>query len=200
MLKLYYAKGTCSSAVYMTAKSLNIDLELINVDISKGILDDGSDYKAINKKGYVPALQLENGDVITEVVAICTYLASLKGDNTVFPLSGKGLIDQLEWCNYIATELHKNYMPLFLRLFGVDIGESWGMHGESQLANRYQYVEDALSQQNYLTGDIVTSADFYLLMTTLWADKTGYDLKSFPNVLAFKQRMLALPVVQAVLA
>lgn len=199
MLKLYYAKGTCSSAVYMTAKSLNIDLEIINVDISKCTLADGTSYKTITEKGYVPALQLENEEVITEVVAIFAYLASLKGDNSVFPISGKGLVEQLEWCNYIATEIHKNYMPLFFKLFGLEIGENWGVHADSQLTNRYQYIEDVLDKQTYLTGDTVTSADFYLLMTTLWADKTGYALTEFPNVLAFKQRMLTVPVVQSVL-
>lgn len=200
MLKLYYAKGTCSSAVYMTAKSLGIELELITVDIVKAVTEDGRDFKEINPKAYVPALQLENGEVITEVVAICAYLASLKGENSVFPLSGKGLIDQLEWFNYIGTEIHKNYMPLFFKLFGMDTGEQWPEHVTKQLNYRYKYVEAKLASQSYLTGETVTSVDYYLLMTTLWAVKTNYDLSGFPNVLAFKERMMQLPVVQQVLA
>ncbi len=200
MLKLYYAKGTCSSAVYMTAKSLGIELELVQVNIVKAELEDGSDYKKITAKGYVPALQLENGEVITEVVAICAYLASLKSDNVIFPLSGKGMIDQLEWFNYIATELHKSYMPLIFKVFGMEVHEQWSGHASKQLALRYQYVEDKLDGQSYLTGETVTSADFYLLMTTLWAVKTSYDLCAFPNILAFKERMMQLPEVQQVLA
>lgn len=200
MLKLYYAKGTCSSVVYMTAKSLGIELELVNVDILKAVTEDGEDFKKINPKAYVPALQLENGEVITEVVAICAYLASLKGDNAVFPLSGKGMIDQLEWFNYIATEIHKSYMPLIFKVFGMDVGEQWSGHATKQLAFRYQYVENHLANRPYLTGETVTSADFYLLMTTLWAVKTGYDLSAFPNILAFKERMMKVAAVQQVLA
>ncbi|WP_158076846.1 glutathione binding-like protein [Wohlfahrtiimonas populi] len=200
MLKLYYAKGTCSSAVYMTAKSLDIELELVQVNIVKAELEDGSDYKKITAKGYVPALQLENGEVITEVVAICAYLASLKGDNAVFPLFGKGMIDQLEWFNYIGTEIHKNYMPLFFKLFGMETGENWDSFTLKQLNKRYELIEKKLANQPYLTGETVTSTDFYLLMTTLWAVKTGYDLSTCPNVLAFKERMMQLPVVQQVLA
>ena len=200
MLKLYYAKGTCSSAVYMTAKSLGIELELVTVDIVKAVTEDGRDFKEINPKAYVPALQLENGEVITEVVAICAYLASLKGDNAVFPLSGKGMIDQLEWFNYIGTEIHKNYMPLFFKLFGMETGDNWDSFTTKQLNKRYELIENKLASQPYLTGETVTSADFYLLMTTLWAVKTGYDLSACPNVLAFKERMMQLPVVQQVLA
>lgn len=200
MLKLYYAKGTCASVVHMTAKALGIELELVQVNIVKAELEDGSDYKKITAKGYVPALQLENGEVITEVVAICAYLASLKSDNAIFPLSGKGLIDQLEWFNYIATELHKSYMPLIFKVFGIDVNDQWSAHAAKQLAYRYKYVEAQLANQPYLTGETVTSADFYLLMTTLWAVKTSYDLSNFPNVLAFKERMMQLPEVQQVLA
>lgn len=200
MLKLYYAKGTCASAVHMTARALGIELELVQVNIIKAELEDGSDYKKITAKGYVPALQLENGEVITEVVAICAYLASLKGESSVFPLSGKGLIDQLEWFNYIGTEIHKSYMPLIFKVFGVEVHEQWSHHASKQLALRYQYIEDQLVHQSYLTGETATSADFYLLMTTLWAVKTNYDLSNFPNVLAFKERMMQLPVVQQVLA
>ncbi|MGL4675664.1 MAG: glutathione binding-like protein [Wohlfahrtiimonas sp.] len=200
MLKLYYAKGTCSSAVYMTAKALGIELELITVDIVKAVTEDGRDFKEINPKAYVPALQLENGEVITEVVAICAYLASLKGDNAVFPLSGKGMIDQLEWFNYIGTEIHKNYMPLFFKTFGMETGEKWDVFTTNQLNKRYELIEKKLASQPYLTGETVTSADFYLLMTTLWAVKTNYDLSGCPNVLAFKERMMQLPMVQQVLA
>lgn len=200
MLKLYYAKGTCSSAVYMTAKSLGIELELITVDIVKAVTEGGRDFKEINPKAYVPALQLDNGEVITEVVAICAYLASLKGENSVFPLSGKGLIDQLEWFNYIGTEIHKNYMPLFFKLFGMETGEHWDSFTVKQLDKRYEIVEKQLANQLYLTGETVTSVDYYLLMTTLWAVKTHYDLSACPNILAFKKRMMQLPVVQEVLA
>ena len=200
MLKLYYANGTCSSVVVMTAKSLGIELELIPVDVMKALLTDGSDYKNVTAKGYVPALQLENGEIITETVAICAYLSSLKAGNEVFPLAGKGLISQLEWFNYISTELHKSFVTLFSKLFGASIPDDMIENVKAHLTRRYEYVEKHLTHNAYLAGDHITSADYYLLMTTLWAVKTGYNVEQFPNVMAFQKRIMADAVVQATLA
>lgn len=200
MLKLYYAKGTCSSTVVMTAKSLGIDVELITVDITQGLLADGSDYKAVTEKAYVPALQLENGEVITEVVAICAYLSSLKAGNDVFPLTGKGLIEQLEWFNYISAEIHKTFGPLFGKAFGADIPDSVIEVATAQLTHRYQYIEKHLEHHVFLTGEKVTSADYYLLMTTLWAAPTGYNIQQFSRILAFQRKMMGQTVVQEALA
>lgn len=191
MLTLYYSKGTCSSVALMTAKTLGIDINVINVNIAEAKLEDGSDYKAINPNGYVPALQLENGEIITEVVAICAYLSALKPGNTLFPLSGKGLVDELSWFNYLATEIHKNYTPLFLRAYGKEISNDWPQFAEDTIKIRYALIDSTLAKQPYLTGDNVTSADLYLLMTTLWADKVKIDLSQFTNIMAFKAKMQA---------
>lgn len=191
MLTLYYSQGTCSSVALMTAKTLGIDINVINVNIAEAKLEDGSDYKAINPNGYVPALQLENGEIITEVVAICAYLSALKPGNTLFPLSGKGLVDELSWFNYLATEIHKNYTPLFLRAYGKEISNDWPQFAEDTIKIRYALIDSTLAKQPYLTGDNVTSADLYLLMTTLWADKVKIDLSQFTNIMAFKAKMQA---------
>lgn len=191
MLTLYYSQGTCSSVALMTAKTLGIDINVINVNIAEAKLEDGSDYKAINPNGYVPALQLENGEIITEVVAICAYLSALKPGNTLFPLSGKGLVNELSWFNYLATEIHKNYTPLFLRAYGKEISNDWPQFAEDTIKIRYALIDSTLAKQPYLTGDNVTSADLYLLMTTLWADKVKIDLSQFTNIMAFKAKMQA---------
>lgn len=191
MLTLYYSQGTCSSVALMTAKTLGIDINVINVNIAEAKLEDGSDYKAINPNGYVPALQLENGEIITEVVAICAYLSALKPGNTLFPLSGKGLVNELSWFNYLATEIHKNYTPLFLRAYGKEISNDWPQFAEDTIKIRYALIESTLAKQPYLTGNNVTSADLYLLMTTLWADKVKIDLSQFTNIMAFKAKMQA---------
>lgn len=191
MLTLYYSQGTCSSVALMTAKTLGIDINVINVNIAEAKLEDGSDYKAINPNGYVPALQLENGEIITEVVAICAYLSALKPGNTLFPLSGKGLVDELSWFNYLATEIHKNYTPLFLRAYGKEISNDWPQFAEDTIKIRYALIDSTLAKQPYLTGDNVTSADLYLLITTLWADKVKIDLSQFTNIMAFKAKMQA---------
>ncbi len=200
MLKLYYAKGTCSSAVLMTAKALGVEVELITVDIAQALLPDGSDYRAVTEKAYVPALQLENGEVITEVVAICAYLSSLKAGNEVFPLTGKGLVEQLEWFNYIGAEIQKSFGPLFGKAFGADIPDSAIAVVTAQLDNRYQYIEKHLEHTAYLTGDKITSVDYLLLMTTLWATPTNYNIQQFPNIVAFQGKMMSEAVVQAALA
>lgn len=189
MLTLYYAQGTCSSVVLMTAKTLGIDLNVVNVNIAEAKLEDGRDFKAINPKGYVPALQLENGEIITEVVAVCAYLSSLKSDNALFPLTGKGLIDQLAWFNYLATEIHKSYVPLIWQAYGKETGKEWPAIATAGLKNRYTLINETLASQKYLTGDQITSADFYLFMTMLWADKVKLDLSEFAHIMAFKDNV-----------
>lgn len=198
MLTLYYTKGTCADVVLMTAKTLAIDVKLITVDISKStpLTEEGIDFTTINPKGYVPALALENGEVITEVSAICAYLSELKPQNTLFPLQGRTLIDQLQWFNYLATEIHKNYMPLIYRLFGVNVGTEWPPIVEAALKQRYQYIDNLLANQPYLTGNQVTSADFYLFMTTLWAQKVNFDIGEFKNLIKFKTLISQEPAIQ----
>lgn len=198
MLTLYYTKGTCADVVLMTAKTLAIDVKLITVDISKStpMTEEGIDFTTINPKGYVPALALDNGEVITEVAAICAYLSELKPHNSLFPLQGRALIDQLQWFNYLATEIHKNYMPLIYRLFGVNVGTEWPQIVEATLKKRYQYIDHLLANQPYLTGDQVTSADFYLFMSTIWAKKVNFDLSEFKNLAAFSALMQQNHVVQ----
>lgn len=197
MTTLYYTKGTCADVVLMTATALSLDLKLINVDISKAIpiTEDGTDFTTINPKGYVPALKLDNGTVITEVSAICAYLSELKPHNSIFPLSGSALVDQLQWFNYLATEIHKNYMPLIYRLFGVNVGHEWPPIVEATLQKRYQYIDQHLAKQPFLTGNKLTSADFYLFITTIWANKVDYDLSCFSNILKHRDLMLQNPIV-----
>lgn len=191
MLTLYYTKGTCADVVLLMANTLEIELNISHVDISKKPPQTahGKDYALINAKGYVPALALEDGEIITEVAAICAYFSTLKPGNTLFPLEGKTLVDQLQWFNYIATELHKNYMPLIYQAFGVDVGTKWPEIVKGMLTKRYQYVDQVLANQPYLTGNIMTAADIYCFMTTLWANKVSFDLSSFKNIQQFKARM-----------
>lgn len=199
MLTLYYTKGTCADVVLMLANALEIELNISNVDITKAPPQTahGKDYSAINAKGYVPALALEDGEIITEVAAICAYLASLKPGNKQFPLEGKALVDQLQWFNYIATELHKNYMPLIYQSFGVDVGTKWPEIVKGMLAKRYQYVENTLANQPYLTGNSMTAADLYCFMTLLWANKVSFDLTPYNNLQQFKARMQQESVVKS---
>lgn len=189
MLTLYYTKGSCADVALMMAKTLNIDLNIVNVNIPTGKLEDGTDYATINPNGYVPALKSDNGEIITELVAICAYLSEQKPGNTLFPLTGKALIDQLQWFNFLATEIHKNIMPLFWRLFGKEVGETWPVIAQENLNRYFAYVDNALSNKPYLTGETMTTVDFYLFMTMLWADKVGIDLSALQNLAKFQAAM-----------
>ncbi|MHC5225077.1 glutathione binding-like protein [Ignatzschineria sp. LJL83] len=191
MLTLYYTKGSCAEVVLTMANALEIELNVVNVNISQPVpkLEDGTNFYRINPKGYVPALQLENGEIITEVVAICAYLSELKPGNTLFPLSGKGLIDQIQWFNFIATEIHKNFMPFFFRLFGKETGDEWIKVSSSILSARYEYLDNLLANQPFLTGNTMTSADIYLNLTLTWAKVVSVDLREFTHLTQYRARM-----------
>lgn len=191
MLTLYYTKGTCAEVVLMMANALEIELNVVSVNISQAVpkLEDGTNFYRINPKGYVPALQLENGEILTEVAAICAYLSELKPGNTLFPLSGKGLIDQIQWFNFIATEIHKSLMPFFFRLFGKETGDEWIKVSGSILSARYEYLNDLLANQPFLTGNTMTSADIYLNLTLTWAKVVSVDLSEFTHLTQYRERM-----------
>lgn len=191
MLTLYYTKGTCAEVVLTMANALEIELNVVTVNLSQPIpeLEDGTNFYNINPKGYVPALQLENGEIITEVAAICAYLSELKPGNTLFPLSGKGLIDQIQWFNFIATEIHKSLMPFFFRLFGKETGDEWIKVFGAILNARYKYLNNLLANQPFLAGNTMTSADIYLNLTLTWAKVVSVDLSEFKHLTQYKARM-----------
>ncbi len=189
-MKLYYSKGSCSETAALIADALNVSVEKIEVDLAKNqIIKDQSDFSTISPKGYVPALVLDSGEVITEVVAVSAYLASLAPNQTLFPMSGIEHIRQLEWFNYLATELHQSHGVLFGKAFGQNPSEDWFNASVQRLDRRYSYVESILKNYPYLTGDKLTAADIYLYIISTWAGFVNYDLSKFPSLVAFQKRM-----------
>ncbi len=195
-MKLFYASGACSLSPHIVAREAGIELRLQKVDLkTKTVISEG-DFLAINPKGYVPALELDDGQVLTEGPAIVQYLADLKPEKGLAPPAGTLARYRLqEWLGYINSELHKTYSPLFRP----ETPAETRTERLGYLAKRYAWVEKQLSGRPYLLGEHFTVADAYLFTVTRWAGHVKFDLSPFPNLRAFQERVAARPAVQAAL-
>lgn len=193
-MKLFYSPGACSLSPHIVAQEAGIDLQLVKVDTkTKTIAADG-DYWAINPKGYVPAIEAENGEVLTEGPAIVQYLADLKPETNLAPANGTWARTRLqETLNYITSEIHKTYSPLFNPKTPEDVRTE----RKEYLRKRYALLDRQLEGRKYLFGDQFTIADAYLFVVTNWARGVKLDLSEFANLLAFQQRVAARPAVRA---
>ena len=193
-MKLFYSPGACSLSPHIVAQEAGIDLQLVKVDTkTKTIATDG-DYWAINPKGYVPAIEAENGEVLTEGPAIVQYLADLRPGSNLAPANGTWARTRLqETLNYITSEIHKSYSPLF----NPKTPEEVRTERKEYLRKRYALLDKQLEGRNYLFGDQFTIADAYLFVVTNWARGVKLDLSDFTNLLAFQERVAARPAVQA---
>ena len=192
-MKLYYSPGACSLSPHIVAREAGIPLELVKVDLKAKTTEAGGDYNAVNAKGYVPALELEDGSVLTEGPAIVQYLADQKPERKLAPPNGALERYRLqEWLGFINSEIHKTYSPLFK---DTTPAETRAERLE-YLRKRYAFVDQALSQQPYLLGKEFSVADAYLYTVTNWAKSVKLDLAPYPHLEAFQQRIAARPAVQ----
>jgi glutathione S-transferase len=195
-MKFYYATGTCSLSPHIVALEAGLTLQLEKVDLKAKRTESGQDYWQINPKGYVPALQLDDGEVLTEGTAIVQYLADLKPESHLAPANGTLARYRLqEMLGYINSELHKSYSPLF----NPDTPESVRQERKAYLRKRYTLLNDVLAKQPWLLGDHFTGADAYLFTITSWAGHVGLDLSRFTALTAFQQLVASRPAVQAAL-
>jgi glutathione S-transferase len=195
-MKLYFSPGACSLSPHIVAQELGIPLTLVKVDTATKKLADGGDFWAINPKGYVPALQLDDGELLTEGPTIVQYLADRKPDGKLVPPNGTLERYRVqEMLGYINSEIHKTYSPLFSPKTSPELRKD----REDYLRKRYALVDQRLATQAYLFGDQFTVADAYLFTVTNWANFLKLDLSEFPNLLAFQARVAARPAVQAAL-
>lgn len=192
-MKLYYLKGACSLATYICLLEAGQKFEAYEVDRATKKTADGKDFNSINPKGYVPALVLDNGEVLTENVAVLSYVASLDKSGKLGPVPGSFEHYRLiEWLTFITTEVHKNFGPMF-RPGATD--EFKAVFKEN-LARRFAYIEARLGDKPFLTGENFTPADAYLYVTLSWRDYLGVDISAFPKLTAFFERVRARPAVQ----
>jgi len=193
-MKLYYSPGACSLSPHIVAHELGAALSIEKVDTKTKRTETGRDYWQINPKGYVPALELDNGEVLTEGPAIVQYLADQKGNTQLAPANGTLARARLqEMLNYITSEIHKTYSPLFKD----DTPEATREERKAYLTRRYEYIERILAKQQWLLGDHFTVADAYLFTVTRWATAVKLDLSGYPALLAFQERIAKRPGVQA---
>jgi glutathione S-transferase len=193
-MKLYYAPGACSLSPHIVAHEAGIDLELVRVDTKTKTVEQEGDFWAINPKGYVPALELDNGEILTEGPAIVQYLADRKPDAGLAPANGTRARYRLqEMLSYITSEIHKTYSPLFNSKIPAEVR----VERTEYLKKRYAFIDRHLGDRDYLVGDRFTAADAYLFVVTNWAKSTKVDLSEFANLRAFQQRIAARPAVQA---
>lgn len=193
-MKLYYYPGACSLAAHIVLREAGYDFELDKVDLASKTTAAGEDYRQVNPKGYVPALRLDDGQVLTEDAVILQYLADLKPEAHLAPSAG-GLecYRELEWLNFIATELHK---PLG-SLFNPRITPEWKDSLIALFGRRAAWLSRQLGEQPYLMGENYSIADAYLFTVLGWCKLFHIDLGAWPNLAAFMTRMAARPAVQA---
>jgi len=193
-VKLYYKAGACSLGPHIVIHELGLACETVPVDLATKLTKAGADFTAINPKGYVPALALDDGTVLSECGAVLQYLADLKPAAGLAPANGTLERYQLqEWLAYISTELHKTFGALF-NPAAPDVTKEAAL---KLFARRVQYVEDHLAGRDYLMGAQFTAADAYLYTVLGWTKYFSVDLGQWPRVKAFHARVAARPAVVA---
>jgi len=196
-MKLYYAPGACSLSPHIALREAGLAFTLEKVDLKTRTLAGGGDYLAVNPKGYVPALQLDNGDVLTEGPAIVQYVADQRPQSGLAPAAGTPERYRLaEWLNFITSELHKSYSPLF----SADAAAGWKDAARSNIARRLDVIERHLDGKSYLLGERFTVADGYLFTVLNWSGWTKFDLSKWPRIQAYLARIAARPKVREAMA
>jgi glutathione S-transferase len=192
-MKLFYYPGACSLSPHIVAREAGIDLDLEKVDLQKKVTAGGLDFLKINPKGYVPTLQLDNGEILTEGPAIVQYLADQKPASELAP--APGTLDRYrlqEMLTYLNSEIHKTFSPLF----NPSLTPAERSEKIAYLYKRYALIEQQLSSHKFLMGDHFTAADAYLFTLTSWADHLKVDLSQFPKLQAFQKTVSARRAVQ----
>lgn len=193
-MKLYYLPGACSLASFISLIESGHSFEPVRVDRPTRNLPDGRAYAAVNPKGYVPALELDDGDVLTENISLLPYIADLNPSAKLAPPPGtRQRIRLQEWLAYFNGELHKN----FSLLFNPKVPEAMKQIAKENIARRVSYIEDRLDDRAYLLGDDFSVADAYLYVILSWREKLGVDISNFPKVVALYERIRTRSSVQS---
>ncbi|MBC7984528.1 MAG: glutathione transferase GstA [Candidatus Obscuribacterales bacterium] len=194
-MKLYYSPGACSLSPHIVLREAGVAVELVKVDLAAKTFE-GGDFWKVNSKGYVPALELPNGQVLTEGPAIVQYIADQNPDSRLAPKAGTVERYRLqEWLNFITSEIHKGFGPLFNKTASAD----WKASATATLHKRFDWLAPQLEGKTYLTGDQFTVADAYLFTTLNWANFVGMELTKWPALVAFQGRVASRPHVQEAL-
>ena len=195
-MKLYYAPGACSLSPHIVSREAGIDLELERADIAQKKTETGKDFWSVNPKGQVPVLETDDGQKLTEGPVIVQYLADQKPGSGLVP--APGTIDRYrvqEWLNFVGSEMHKTYGPLFRPT----TPEEFKVLSREVLGRRIAWLDQQLAGKHYLMGDKFSVADAYLFTVLRWSPRVGIDLSKSANVVAYMDRVAARPKVQEAL-
>lgn len=193
-MNLYFSPHACSLASHIVLHELGLPFSTTAVDLKQKRTADGGDYLAINPKGYVPALRLDSGEVLTEGPAVLQFLADRRPELGLAPAAGSLARYRLqEWLGFINSELHKSYSPLFAS----DTPDHERRAAQAKLGQRFAIVQQTLRDQPFLMGEQFTVADAYLYAVLGWSKFVNLDLAPWPALQAHQQRVAQRPAVQA---
>ena len=195
-MKLYYSPGACSLSPHIALREAGLKFDLVLASTKTHQLADGTDYYGINPKGYVPLLELDNGERLTEGPAIVQYIADQVPAKNLAPANGTMARYRLqEWLNFITSELHKGFSPLF----NPAVPEEFKTIARAKLTDRLGWVNTQLEGKQYLMGDGFTVADAYLFTVAGWGKHVSVDIAPLAHLSAFMGRVAARPAVQEAL-
>jgi len=195
-MKLYYSPGACSLSPHIALLEAGLPYDLVKVDLKAKKLENGDDYLKVNPKGQVPALGLDSGELVTEGPVIVQMIADKAAGKNLAPARDSAeRYKLLEWLNFISTELHKNFSPMFSPVLADDAKAFF----KDRVMGKFKYIDSQLAARDYLMGKQFTVADGYLFTMLAWADRMKFDLSGLPNLLAYKARVGARPMVQEAL-
>lgn len=196
-MKLYYFPGACSLAPHIVLHEAGLSCEIEKVDLATKVIGSGVDFLTINPKGFVPALQLDSGQILTEAQVIVQYLADQAPDRNLVPLAGSlARYRVMEWLSYISSDLQKGFAPLF----NPETTDETRITVHANLAQQFDFLVAQLSRTEYLAGDRYTIADAYLFTVLSWASFVEIDLGEWPELGEFLKRIAARPAVRAAMA
>ena len=197
MLTLYFAPFACSLSPHIALREAGLPFALSRVDLRRGKTLDGEDFRALNPKGYVPALKLEDGEVLTEGAVIVQYIADLRPESQLAPLLGSFARYRLqEWLVYISTELHKQFSPLF----SPTLPEPQRRRVTDKIRRRCALLEEQLGRTPFLLGERFCVADGYAFTVLRWARDVRLDLHDFTHLSEYMTRIAERPAVAQALA
>ncbi len=195
-MKLFYSPGACSLAPHILLREAGLTADLVRVDLATKKTEQGEDFRSINPKGYVPALVLDAGGVLTETAVILQYLADLAPDKKLIPAAGDmERYRCLEWLNFISTELHKSLGALF----NPNTPQTWREIVLQMLSRRLDFIAKQLADQPYLMGSSFMAADAYLFTLLSWTAQLNIDLSNWPVLKEYLARVAARPAVRQTL-
>lgn len=194
-MKLYYVPGTCALATHIALQESGLKYDAIKINPKTKLTPDGTNYLTINPKGYVPALDIDSGKILTEGAVLLQFISDQKPDKVYLPKAGTfDRYQALEWLNFIATEIHKGFNPMWH-----DISDEAKAVFKDRLFKRFDYLENHFDKNNYVLGKEYSACDMYLFTVMRWTQNLKIDMAKWPKIMGFMEKVQNRPAVQTAL-